>query len=51
MWEEGSGISDLKEKADGQGSAKDGIYNLAGQRVSKPANGLYIVGGKKVLVK
>lgn len=51
VWEEGSGISDLKENADGQGSAKDGIYNLAGQRVSKPANGLYIVGGKKVLVK
>ncbi len=51
VWEEGSGISDLKEKAVGQSSAKDGIYNLAGQRVSKPANGLYIVGGKKVLVK
>ena len=51
VWEEGSGISDLKEKAVGQGSAKDGIYNLAGQRVSKPTNGLYIIGGKKVLVK
>ena len=51
VWEEGSGINDLKEKTDGRGSVKDGIYNLAGQRVSKPANGLYIVGGKKVLVK
>lgn len=27
------------------------IYNIAGQRVSKPTKGLYIVGGKKVLVK
>ena len=51
VWEDGSGISDLKEKTDGRDSVKDGIYNLAGQRVSKPANGLYIVGGKKVLVK
>lgn len=27
------------------------IYNLAGQRVSKAVKGLYIIGGKKVLVK
>ena len=27
------------------------IFNLAGQRVSKPTRGLYIVGGKKVVVK
>jgi hypothetical protein len=29
----------------------DEVYNLNGQRVSKPANGLYVVGGKKVMVK
>lgn len=29
----------------------DAIYNLSGQRVSKPANGLYIIGGRKVMVK
>jgi hypothetical protein len=29
----------------------DVIYNLAGQRVSKMQKGLYIVNGKKVLVK
>ena len=27
------------------------VYNLAGQRVQQPARGLYIVSGKKVLVK
>ncbi len=28
-----------------------GYYNLAGQRVEKPTKGLYIVNGKKVLIK
>ena len=27
------------------------VYNLAGQRVVNPSKGLYIVNGKKVLVK
>jgi len=27
------------------------VYNLAGQRVAKPTKGLYIVGGRKVVVK
>ena len=27
------------------------IYNLAGQRVQKPVKGLYIINGKKVVVK
>ena len=27
------------------------IYNLAGQRVAQPTNGIYIVNGKKVLIK
>ncbi|MBR1548318.1 MAG: hypothetical protein IJ637_06290 [Prevotella sp.] len=32
--------------------AKDGVcYNMNGQRVSQPAKGLYIVNGKKVIVK
>ena len=33
------------EKADGQ------YYNLAGQRVAQPTKGLYIVNGRKVVVK
>ena len=32
-------------------AATDAVYNLAGQRVAKPVKGLYIIGGKKVLVK
>lgn len=32
-------------------AATGAIYNLAGQRVSQPVRGLYIVGGKKVAVK
>ena len=27
------------------------IYNLSGQRVSQPTKGLYIVNGKKVVLK
>jgi hypothetical protein len=29
----------------------DQIYNLAGQRLSKPQRGINIINGKKVLVK
>ncbi len=29
----------------------DAIYNLAGQRLSKPQRGLNIIGGKKVVIK
>jgi hypothetical protein len=29
----------------------EGIYNLGGQRVSKPQKGVYIIEGKKVLLK
>lgn len=32
-------------------SAGADIYNLAGQRVKKAQRGIYIVGGKKVVVK
>ncbi|MBR4516862.1 MAG: hypothetical protein IKO60_05650, partial [Bacteroidaceae bacterium] len=53
VWEEGSGISEIE---DGELNTQlptlnSQFYNLAGQRVSKPAKGLYIIGGKKVLVK
>lgn len=32
-------------------NAKKQVFDLAGRRVSAPAKGLYIVNGKKVLVK
>lgn len=31
--------------------AANGCYNLAGQRVARPTKGLYIVNGKKVVIK
>lgn len=37
-------LNDLKE-------SKTTIYNLAGQRLSKPQHGLNIIGGRKVLVR
>ncbi len=53
VWEEGSGISEIEDgESNSQLSTLNSqFYNLAGQRVSKPAKGLYIIGGKKVLVK
>ncbi len=32
-------------------TVEDGVYNLQGQRVDSPKKGLYIVNGKKVMVK
>lgn len=40
-------IMDVHERKTSQGS----VYNLAGQRVNKPKQGLYIVNGKKVVIK
>jgi len=34
-----------------EGAAGKGIYNLNGQRVAQPTKGLYIVNGKKTIVK
>ena len=42
-----TGISNIENNA----TANDGFYNLAGQRVAAPAKGLYIVNGKKVIIK
>ena len=32
-------------------NSDNAVYNMQGQRVAKPAKGLYVVGGKKVVVK
>lgn len=44
-----TGINDIIDRhaTDGQGT----YYNLNGQRVSNPSKGIYIQGGKKVIVK
>ena len=46
--DETTGVADVIGKmSDGRGE----YYNLSGQRVEKPGKGLYIVNGKKVIVK
>ena len=41
-----------KVKTDAAENVKDDVwYNLAGQRVSRPTNGLYICNGRKVVVR
>ena len=36
---------------DGRYSGKDAVYDLTGRRVGNPGNGLYIINGKKVMMK
>ena len=36
---------------EGAKQGMEGVYNLAGQRVAQPTRGLYIVNGRKVVVK
>ena len=43
-----TGISAMPMNNEGMNKA---VFNLAGQRVSQPTKGLYIVGGRKVMVK
>lgn len=42
------GITTLKSTVDFENNA---VYNLNGQKVERPAKGLYIVNGKKVVIK
>lgn len=45
---EATGISQI---ANGIQNAENAVYNLSGQRISQPTKGLYIVNGKKVIIK
>ena len=45
---ETTGIADVRGKME---DVRGEYYNLAGQRVAQPTNGLYIVNGKKVILK
>ena len=47
------GVEDLKALNDFNdiNSFNDGIYDLQGRRVTQPGKGIYIVGGKKILLK
>lgn len=47
LFGETTGIADVKREVEGDNC----FYNLSGQRVAQPNKGLYIVGGKKVIIK
>lgn len=46
-----TGISDASRLTNNGEMRNDNFFNLNGQRVSQPAKGLYIKGGKKVVVR
>ncbi len=45
------GLTDIDEPRDKKENVELKIYNLNGQRVQNPTKGLYIVNGKKVIIK
>jgi hypothetical protein len=45
---ETTGVNDVRGKME---DVRGAVYNLAGQRVAQPTKGLYIVNGKKYVVK
>lgn len=45
------GSSSGLQQIDADGNQSDSIYNLNGQRVNNPSRGIYIVNGRKVIVK
>ncbi len=44
-------VTGISKVENGVKTSDNTVYNLAGQRVIKPTKGLYIVNGKKVIVK
>ena len=46
--DETTGVAEVKAQGE---NARCEFFNLAGQRVAQPAKGLYIVNGKKVIIK
>lgn len=46
--EGGTSIDEIKNEESG---IKNGVYDLSGRRVSHPTRGLYIINGKKTLIK
>ena len=46
-----AGIDGVEAEGTNDKVADETIYNLAGQRLAKPAKGINIIGGKKVVVK
>ena len=48
---ETTGISDASPLNDNEEMTNDNIYDLQGRRVEKPTRGLYVVNGRKVVIK
>lgn len=46
-----SSVDGINAVEDNAKVADDAIYNLAGQRLAKPAKGINVIGGKKVVIK
>lgn len=46
-FDEADAITEVAEKAE----VAEGYFDLSGRRVAKPSKGLYIVGGRKVVIK
>ena len=46
-----TGIESVAAEGTQTGNKLSGIYNLMGQKVKKPTKGLYIINGKKTIVK
>ena len=49
VWDDPIGIKDITGSQQTTDKGQQSIYNIAGQRVSKPTKGLYIVGGRKIM--
>ena len=46
-----TGIDDVKAILEDANSNNTGIYDLSGRRVNNPTKGIYIINGKKVIIK
>ena len=56
VWdEETTGVNEVRGQQEDDGEYRSSVrgeyYNLSGQRVSQPTKGLYIVNGRKVVIK
>ena len=51
VWDDPNGINEIGNSQQPTAIISHPIYNISGQRVSKPAKGLYIIGGKKIMIK
>lgn len=46
-----TGIDEVVDEVKGENSKVKDVYDLSGRKVTNPTKGIYIVNGKKVLLK